>query len=333
MNPDVSVVLPVYNCARYVGHAIDSILGQTFEDFELIVIDDGSTDDTPSILRRYADPRMRVITQPNAGVAASANRGIAAARGRYVARMDADDLSLPERLARQVRYLDANPACGLVGTWAEIWRDDSPTDRTHRHPTDNATIRYELLLDNPFVQSSVMIRRTAIDTVGAYATDPLRQPPEDYELWSRIARRFEVANLPEILQVYREIEGSLSRSGPATFREQLVTICAENIALAAGVEPANRHAVNIAALVHGADDRIRGRLDFVAMRTLFAAAARRVAPDDEERFMRLAHERMAQLRRREWDRRYGQGRRRDLARVAYGLSLVTRTRSLGGTSR
>ena len=331
--PTVSVVLPVYNCPEYVGQAIESILGQTFGDFELIVIDDGSRDDTPTVLQRYTDPRITRVTQANAGLAATLNRGIGMARGRYIARQDQDDLSRPERLARQCQFLDANPECGLVGTWAEIWRGDTPTDMVHRHPADNAPLQFELLLNNPFVHSSVMLRRSALDVVGLYSTDPGRQPPEDFELWSRIARRFEVANIPAVLHTYREIEGSMSRTGPSPFRNHVVTICAENIAIAAGAEPTNRHAVNLAALVHGADDRIVGKLDFVAMRRLFVAAARHVSPEQPDRFVPGAAQRMDDLRRREWDRRYGPGWRRDVARASYALSSVIRTGGQGRAPR
>ena len=274
----MSVVLPVYNCPRYVGQAIECILNQTFADFELIVIDDGSTDETPSVLKRYTDPRIRHISQANRGLAGTLNRGIERSRGRYVARQDQDDVSFPERLAKQVAFLDAHPGCALVGTWAEIWRDDEKTHRVHAHPSDSARLKFELLLNNPFVHSSVMIRKAALDRVGGYSTDRSRQPPEDYELWSRIARSYEVANIPEILHVYREVGTSMSRVGPSPFLDHLVTICAENIALAARESPENPQVVNIAALTHAAAHRLQGEPDFDEMRHIFLAAARNVMP-------------------------------------------------------
>jgi glycosyltransferase involved in cell wall biosynthesis len=272
-NPLVSVVLPFYNCPNYVGAAIQSVLAQTYRDYELLIIDDGSTDETPSVLAGCKDPRVRLITQSNRGLAATLNRGIELARGRYIARQDQDDISYPDRFARQFAFLEAHPRCGLVGTWADIWRENSSTGRQHRHPSENALLQYELLLNNPFVHSSVMIRKDALDRVGPYSTDTRRQPPEDFELWSRIARVYEIANIPEVLHLYREVPGSMSRDGRSPFLEHLVTTCAENIACAAGVEFSDPHATNIAALAHGADHRVQADPDFDAMKRLFIRAA------------------------------------------------------------
>jgi len=279
MEPTVSVVLPVYNCPQYVGEAIESILGQSFTDFELIVIDDGSTDETPGVLRGYSGPRIRQMSQSNRGLAETLNHGIELSRGRYIARQDQDDVSSPERLARQVAFMDAHPNCALVGTWAEIWRDHKRTNRAHMHPSEGARLKFELLLNNPFVHSSVMMRKSALDEVGAYCTDRDRQPPEDYELWSRIARSYDVANIPEILHAYREVESSMSRAGPSPFLNHLVTICAENIAIAAGESPDNPQVVNIAALTHAAAHRVNGEPNFDEMRRIFLTAARNVVPE------------------------------------------------------
>ena len=322
MAPTVSVLLPLYNCTAYVAEAIESILGQTYRDFELIVIDDGSTDETPRIAQRFRDPRLRFYSQKNCGLAATLNRSIELAEGRYLARQDQDDISRPQRLLRQVALLDANPQCALVGTWAEIWKDRQPTGRAHRHPSDNATLKYELLLDNPFVHSSVMLRKEALDAVGGYSTDQNRQPPEDYELWSRIARKYQVANVPEALHVYREVAGSMSRAGNSPFVEHLVTICAENIAWAAGTEPSNPHVVNIAALAHSAVGRIQGRPDFSAMRVIFSRAAARVSGPQGEKFARMAEARIDALRAGHREPGFGNRWRGRLLRVVRGASRI-----------
>jgi glycosyltransferase involved in cell wall biosynthesis len=289
----VSVVLPVYNCPEYVGEALDSILCQTYTDFEAILIDDGSTDSTPKILKQYTDPRIRLITQTNRGLAATLNRGIELARGKYIARMDQDDMSRPERFAKQVAYLDAHPDCALLGTWAEIWQGHSRTERTHRHPADNSTLKFEMLFNNPFVHSSVMLRKSALDRVGVYSTDRSRQPPEDYELWSRIAREYEVANLPEILQVYREVPRSMSRNGPSPFLDHLVKINTENIASASKASIDNPSVLNIAALAHQATHRVQARPNLIEMRAILRRAVEGVvSTDDPTHFVQEAENRL-----------------------------------------
>lgn len=212
MSPQVSVILPVYNAQSYLRESIDSILSQNFEDFELIIINDGSTDSSWEIISSYADERIVLIDQENAGLPVSLNRAIQVAKGQYLARQDADDVSLPTRLAEQVAYLNAHPQCALLGTWADIVMDSTPTDRGLYHPHLNGDIQIKLLFFNCFVHSSVMIRKSALEKSGLYPEDPDKFPPEDYDLWLRIAKYHEVANLPKSLLQYRELESSISRS-------------------------------------------------------------------------------------------------------------------------
>jgi len=275
----VSVLLPVYNCPRYVGAAIESILAQSFGDFEFLIIDDGSTDETPHVLDQYSDERIRRIRHDNRGLAGTLNVGISLARGIYVARQDQDDISLPDRLAKQTAYMDAHPECGLLGTWAQILEEDRLCERYHKHPADPCALRYEMLFNNPFVHSSVMLRKSVLDAVGGYSTDPKRQPPEDYELWSRIVRHSQVANLPELLVRYREIPGSMSRVGPSPFREHLVRICAENLSFASGFAADDPQVVNIAALSHGAVESVKSRPNFARMREIILAAVDSIATE------------------------------------------------------
>ena len=272
-------MLPVYNCEQYLGEAIESILSQTFASFEFIIIDDGSHDGSAEVMNRFQDERIRVYHQPNQGLAATLNRGIAIARGRYIARQDQDDLSYPERLARQVAYLESHPECVLLGTWAQILEVDRPVDRFHRHPVDEAELRYLMLFNNPFVHSSVMLRKAAVQQVGGYTKDPERQPPEDFELWSRLSRVGQVANIGEVLLAYREIPGSMSRVGPSPFRRRLITICAENLAAAAQVSPDDPDVVAIAALTHGEAEALPGRPDFSRMQSLMLRAISSFASD------------------------------------------------------
>jgi glycosyltransferase involved in cell wall biosynthesis len=296
-NPQVSVVLSVHNGAADLPKAIDTILSQSFADFELIAINNGSSDATAAVLDGLRDPRVRVIHQDDMGLAAALNRGISLSRGQYIARQDHDDWAKPARLQKQVAFLEAHPDCALVGTRAEIWVGDRKTKRTHDHPTDNAALQFELLFDNPFVHSSVLLRKSALDVVGCYCTDPARQPPEDYELWSRIARRFRVANLPEHLTIYREVRNSMSRNRTAAFVDRIVAIAAENLAAAAGAGSPGRVHWDVAALTHHAFDRTSATPDIDGMcQTIRAAGDRIIAHVTDSDVPMRVTQRIANLR-------------------------------------
>ncbi len=275
-SPDVSIILSVRNGGADLPRAISTVLEQTFANFELIAINNGSTDESGVFLDRIEDPRVRVYHQADAGFAAALNRGISLARGRYIARQDHDDLALPTRIEKQVRFLDVHPDYGMIGTRAEIWIGDRPTGRVHDHPTEDAALRFELLFNNPFVHSSVMMRKTALDQVGGYSIDPARQPPEDYELWSRIARKFRVANLPERLTIYREVANSMSREGSHPFRKKLVLLSAENLAAATGSPQPGQIHFDMAALVHGEPEMLSRQSNIVEMCDVLTLAGRRI---------------------------------------------------------
>jgi hypothetical protein len=275
-SPTVSVVLSVRNGGSDLPKALDTILKQSFSDFELIAINNGSTDGTREFLDQIIDPRMRVFHQEDKGLAAALNRGISLARGRYIARQDHDDLADPSRIAKQVDFLDTHPDHALVGTRAEIWVGDTPSGRFHDHPTENEILQFDLLFNNPFVHSSVMMRKSALDHVGGYTTDPARQPPEDYELWSRIARHYRVANLAERLTVYREVLSSMSRVSAQPFLEKLVTISSENLAYRSGASAPQQVHIDIAALVHGAKMRDLQKGDVDRMCAVVAEAGHRI---------------------------------------------------------
>ena len=181
MTPSVSVVMPVYNEERYLPQAIESILGQTYQDIEVIIVNDGSSDRSEDIILSYHDPRIRYVKQDNRGLAVSLNHGLSLARGEYIARMDADDVSFPLRLERQVSFLENNAAYVLVGTWAEIWSEEQKTRRIHKHPSSDALLRTFLLFDNPFVHSSVMFRTEVARRIGGYAAGDTGRFAEDYE--------------------------------------------------------------------------------------------------------------------------------------------------------
>ena len=202
ISPDISVVLPVYNGEEHLAEAIDSILAQTFSNFEFIIIDDASTDRTPSILRKYAamDSRIRIITNViNKKIAACLNHGIAEARSPLVARMDADDWSDPERLEKQFTFMQEKPEVGICGTWLEIYE----TGDMWKWPCSDEIVRVHMLFNSPIAHPTAMIRRNILVTLGSYATD--MPPAEDYDLWARLAMQLEVrfANVPSVLLRYR----------------------------------------------------------------------------------------------------------------------------------
>jgi glycosyltransferase involved in cell wall biosynthesis len=204
MNPAVSVLLPVYNAQRYVAEAVESILAQSFSDFELIIVDDGSTDGSLRILRRFAarDPRVRLVSRENRGLVATLNEMIAMARGELLARMDADDISLPDRLALQVDYLRNHPDVVCVGG-GQIWIDDGGfAFHEFQFPCGDAEIQ-ELLLNGvtSLVHPSVMMRRGAVLDVGGY--DPEMKEGEDFDLWLRLGERGRLANLEQVIIKYR----------------------------------------------------------------------------------------------------------------------------------
>lgn len=211
--PRVTVLMSVHNGEAFVAEAVDSILRQTFRDFELLAIDDGSTDTTADILDRYDDSRVRVLrNEENIGLTRSLNLGLAAARGEFVARQDADDLSEPERLACQVAFLDENGDVALVGAQGRGVDDDGKFFSLSGWPksTSSLAIRWQLMFDSPFVHTAVMFRRRVVwQILGGY--NETFRASQDFELWSRMAERYNLRNLPDELIVFRARRDSVSR--------------------------------------------------------------------------------------------------------------------------
>lgn len=211
--PAVSVVLAVYNGERYLRDALESVLAQTLEDLELVVVDDGSTDHTPDILREYTanDPRIRVYCQPNQGRARALNRGVALARAPVIARLDADDMAVSDRLERQRCFLAEHDDVALVGGAVSFVNESGHPFAEYRYPVTDAEIRRALGHTTPFIHSGVTLRKAEFALAGGYR--PAFGDADDVDLWLRISERAKLANLEECVVRYRIHEAQATARG------------------------------------------------------------------------------------------------------------------------
>lgn len=224
----VSVLMTTYNGARTIGESIASVLAQSLADFELVVVDDCSTDMTRELLAAIADPRIRVIRNArNLGVVGARNAGFAACQGEYVAALDHDDLAAPTRLARQVALLDAEPAVVLVGTRVrELELNGRFAHMSYGSGNTPVVMRWQLHLRNPYSYSSVMFRADAVRRLGGFMREP-RIYSDDYDLYLRLARVGEVAMLPEVLCTYRNHPTNTTHSVKPVMDANAAAILAE----------------------------------------------------------------------------------------------------------
>lgn len=200
-SPRITVLMPVLNAERFLDQTLDSIWSQTYADFELLVVDDGSTDQTPDMLAGCGDPRLRVLrNSARMKLSGALNRGLDEARGEFVARMDADDLMRQDRLAHQVRYLEQHPDIGCCGGWVRTF-GDGPR-RTRKFPVDPDLLRAFALFHAPFAHPTVMFRRTWFEREGLRYNGAY-YPTEDYELWARVLKKMPCGNLSRTLVEYR----------------------------------------------------------------------------------------------------------------------------------
>jgi glycosyltransferase involved in cell wall biosynthesis len=203
--PALSVVMPVYNAQQYLAEAVESILAQTFADFEFLIVDDGSKDRSLEMLREYekSDARVKVISRPNTGVAGALNDGLAQATAPLVARMDADDASLPERFAKQIAYLNAHPECVCVGSRVKVIDPLGSPIHDSMHKLTHEEIDRELMSGSGWgmVHPTVMMRRNAVNRVGNYRLK--YECSEDLDLFLRLAEAGKITNLPDVLHRYR----------------------------------------------------------------------------------------------------------------------------------
>lgn len=215
----VSVIMPAYNAEKYIREAIDSILDQTFRDFEFIIINDCSTDRTEEIILSYDDPRIIYLkNEKNLGVAETLNRGIEIARGEYIARMDADDISLPERFEKQADCLDSHEEIAVLGSNLELFTGDTILEI--RCPSSNTEqMKVDLLFFCGLAHPSVMMRTAVIREFGGY--DLAYEGLEDYELWCRVIEKYEITTLPEVLFRYRVHDTQVTRNPSPVFGSRM----------------------------------------------------------------------------------------------------------------
>jgi glycosyltransferase involved in cell wall biosynthesis len=250
--PAVTVLMPVYNAEPFLRESIESILRQSWTDFELLIVNDGSTNHTRHIIDSYNDPRIRVLDQlANTGLARSLNLGLNAARAPLVARQDADDRSHPARLKTQVEFMHANPEVALLGTQVRVLNKHGRTSRRpgwQKAVTDTA-IRFQSLFDNPFIHSSVMFRRDIVwQELGGY--DETFATGQDFELWSRVAARYKVWNLPATLIAYRFHSSSTSARYDDNHLERSSLIVAANLRCYLGLEQVPEQWLRLISTLH-----------------------------------------------------------------------------------
>ncbi len=199
--------MSVFNGEKFLRQSIDSILNQTFTDFEFLIIDDCSTDATLEIIQQYNDPRIRFVkNEKNIGLTKSLNKGLTLANGEYIARMDADDISMPERFEKQMRFFDQNPETAVLGTWYAIINSKGDTIG-ERHFPDNLTMN-DFLTGNKITHGSVIFKKAIITDLGGY--HECFEYVQDYDLWLRVVKQYPIRNIPEILYQLRFHDDSIA---------------------------------------------------------------------------------------------------------------------------
>lgn len=201
----VSVVVPCYNCERFLREAVQSILGQTFRDFELLLINDGSTDRTPEIFREFAaqDPRVRLLkNEMNSGICVALNKGLDAAQGEFVCRMDSDDLAMPDRLEKQTAFLRERPGIVACGSHLIMIDESGREIGRRRYELDPARITKDKFLRSPLAHPAVMIRRSVLEEHRIRYSERFRYA-ECYDMWMRLSKYGDLANLDAFLLRYR----------------------------------------------------------------------------------------------------------------------------------
>lgn len=224
MIPKVTVLMPVYNGEKYIREAIESILNQSFANFEFLIIDDGSTDNSVKIIETHKDSRIRLVRNPeNLQLVATLNKGISLAKSEYIARMDCDDISLPERLAKQVVFLDDNPEVGVLGTGFETIGKEGNVISSTQLPAHHNILQWLMYFISPIAHPTVMMRKTIILNANSYTSETIRGRErfsgEDYDLWGRLRNVTKLSNMQNILLKLRKHEKNVTQT---YFSEHLI---------------------------------------------------------------------------------------------------------------
>ncbi|MFZ6027457.1 MAG: glycosyltransferase [Chloroflexota bacterium] len=231
----ITVLMPVYNGEKYLRKAIESILKQTFDDFEFLIVDDGSTDESATIVNSYADSRIRLIrNETNLGLPATLNKGLALIDTPFIARMDCDDISLPERLEKQFQYMQAHPEVGILGCNHRLINPEGKPGIFSNFPAEHGLIRWRLLFGSPIAHPCTMMRRDVLRQLDGYRSLIVAQ---DYDLWQRAAWRTRLANLPDVLLYLRYHGTSSSRSKAEQTETNSNLICQNAMTQMLGTPP------------------------------------------------------------------------------------------------
>jgi len=228
MSVKLTVIMSVYNGECYLRQSIESVLNQTYRDFEFLIIDDGSSDSSQDIIKSYDDVRIRlIINQENKGLIGSLNKGLSEARGEYIARQDADDVCHVERFSRQLQLLESDKSLLLVGSQLDLIDERGMPKGNWKYPQDGQLALWFLLYNSAVAHSSSMYRKDTVISVGGYSADAIYA--EDYDLWSKLSRLGKIKNLPDVLQYYRIHDEAVSKRQQQKQLETRFKISSDNI--------------------------------------------------------------------------------------------------------
>jgi glycosyltransferase involved in cell wall biosynthesis len=248
-NPLVTVLMSVYNGEKYLAEAIESILSQTFMDFEFLIINDGSTDASRDIILSYDDPRIALVdNDKNIGLTLSLNKGISLSKGKYIARMDADDISLPERLERQVEFMEANEDLAACGGWAYVIDGHGTLLYEARMEVDRDRILFDIFFGNQFVHGTIIFRKTILKS---FLYNENIKYAQDYDLWFRLLASEKVlVNIPDFIMKYRSHIENISNALYDFQEEQAAYIVKKGLMINLNVKPEIRSIILLRKVIY-----------------------------------------------------------------------------------